>query len=81
MNFIKIKEVQEIFKDDKHIPVELDVILNLDNITLIRDVVIDGDTGLNVYLIGREKAIRVVDKDDIKLIKNKCGLNKLKENV
>lgn len=81
MNFIKIKEVQEIFKDDKHIPVELDVILNLDNITLIRDVVIDGDTGLNVYLIGREKAIRVMDQDDIKLIKNKCGLNKLKENV
>ena len=81
MNFIKIKEVQEIFKDDKHIPVELDVILNLDNITLIRDVIIDGETGLNVYLIGREKAIRVMNSDDIKLIKNKCGLNKIKEVI
>lgn len=70
MYFIQVRESWEVLKDDKYIPVESDICINIDNISLIRET----SEGLNIFLIGRDKAIRIVNKEDIDLVLNSCKL-------
>ena len=70
MNFIKVREAWEILKEDKYVPVESDININIDNISFIRET----PEGLNVFLIGRDKAVNIINKDDVELIKKECKL-------
>lgn len=70
MNFIKVREAWEILKEDKYVPVESDININIDNISFIREI----PEGLNVFLIGRDKAVNIINKDDVELIKKECKL-------
>ena len=77
MNFIKIKEVQELFKDEKHTLVETNISINLDNVLLIREINDNNTAGLSLSMIGRDKPIKVLDKNSIELIKKKCNIDML----
>lgn len=74
MYFIQVRESWEVLKDDKYIPVESDICINIDNISLIRET----SEGLNIFLVGRDKAIRIVNKEDIDLVLNSC---KIKQKI
>jgi hypothetical protein len=73
MKLIRVKEYQEIFKDDKYTPVSIDAIINLDQITLVREVI----DGLLIFLTGRDKAITIKDEDSIKLFYKESGLRRV----
>lgn len=70
MNFIKVREAWEILKDDKYVPVESYININIDNISFIRET----PEGLSIFLVGREKAVNIINKDDVELIKKECKL-------
>lgn len=70
MNFIQVKESCEIYKDNQFITVESDICINVDNISLIRE----SSSGLSIFLVGHDKAIKITNKEDINFILKTCHL-------
>lgn len=79
MIFLKIKEYTEIYKDDRYVPIEADLFINTNQISMIRET----KDGLSLFLVGRDKAIVIKDKHDIDTIMKELDLGRriLKENV
>lgn len=71
MRFVKVKEVQEIYKDNRYVNIETELMINVDEISLIRETV---EGGCIVFVSGRDKGIKIVDKDSIDLLFKECKL-------
>ena len=71
MSFIKIEEVQDIYRDDKQIKVAADLYVNIDQISLIRET----KDGISLFMTGRDKAIVINDNDQIKKLLNACKIS------
>lgn len=77
MKFLNIKEVQEIYKDGRYVNIETDVNINIEEISLIRESV---DGTCIIYMSGRDKGIKVIDKKSIDKLFSECKLKKRKLN-
>ena len=79
MIFLKIKEYTEIYKDDRYVPIEADLFINTNQISMIRET----KDGLSLFLVGRDKAIVIKDKHDIDTIMKELDLGRrsLKEDA
>ena len=75
MKFIKVIETFELFDDGMKIK-QVEAIINLENIELIREI---SDGSLSIFLVGRDKAMKIYDKDSIKQIMNEIKINKKKK--
>ena len=71
MSFIKIEEVQDLYRDDKQIKVAADLYVNVDQISLIRET----KDGISLFMTGRDKAILINDNDQIKKLLNACKIS------
>lgn len=71
MSFIKIEEVQDLYRDDKQIKVAADLYVNVDQISLIRET----KDGISLFMTGRDKAILINDSDQIKKLLNACKIS------
>ena len=71
MSFIKIEEVQDLYRDDKQIKVAADLYVNVDQISLIRET----KDGISLFMTGRDKAIFINDDDQIKKLLNACKIS------
>lgn len=71
MSFIKIEEVQDLYRDDKQIKVAADLYVNVDQISLIRET----KDGISLFMTGRDKAILINNDDQIKKLLNACKIS------
>ena len=72
MKFLKIKEVQDVYTDSKYVTIEVDINVNIDQISLIRETL----DGLNVFIVGRDKCLKIVDKDSIDQLYKECKIKR-----
>lgn len=72
MKFVKIKEIQDIYRDNESVSVELDTYVNIDQISLIREL----QTGLNVFIVGRDKCLKITDKNSIDQLCKECKIKR-----
>ena len=75
MKFVEVTENFETFIPGKGTSiVGVKGHINLDNIELIRFV--DNDNGLLVFLVGRDKALKITDKDSIDKLVKECKIDR-----
>ena len=77
MKFIKVKQQIEMFDDGMKVVV-VDAIINLELVELIRE---NNDDSITIYLSGRDKPIKIKDKESIDLIFKGIKLTREKRTV